>query len=240
MQIQDDGTHAILPARRCPKGRRDRAKLPVTRLRQTDGKLRRDGYAAAIVQPRHAAAERGKLHGALGLLAVNELQIRARCRRAFDDEDGEHQWRKRRRRSWQRGRTPGRLKRQDKSGSPVELQTTDVACVQPCRSVVGRAATGPFANEGKRRCGTNRSVASSSAKLGSAPGPALELRSGVCVGRYLRVRSSGPKACADAQRTARRQEYRGRFPGPFGSRQLPSDERSHRPPFSGCNQRPGT
>lgn len=162
MQIQDDGTHAILPARRCPKGRRDRAKLPVTWLRQTDGKLRRNGYAAAIVQPRHAVAERGKLHGALGLLAVNELQIRLRCRRVFDDEDGEHRWRKRRRRSWQRGRTPGRLKRQDKSGSPVDQQAIDIACVQRCRSVAARAAFAVFACQISALHGTHRSIANPS------------------------------------------------------------------------------
>ncbi|WP_316213729.1 MULTISPECIES: hypothetical protein [unclassified Bradyrhizobium] len=40
-------------------------KLPVTWLRQTGGKLRRDGDAVANVQPRHAIAERGKLYGAL-------------------------------------------------------------------------------------------------------------------------------------------------------------------------------
>ena len=167
MQIQDHGTYAILPARRCPKGRRDRTKLPVTWLRQTDGKLRRDGYAAAIVQPRHAVAERGKLHGALGLLAVNELQIRLRCRRVFDDEDGEHRWRKRRRRSWQRGRTPGRLKRQDKRSSPDEHQAIAMAWVQPCRSVVGRAAIEFFASKVKDHFGTDRAVASSGERLGS-------------------------------------------------------------------------
>ncbi|MGJ5079232.1 hypothetical protein [Bradyrhizobium sp. HKCCYLS3013] len=90
MQIEDDGTRAILPATRCPKRQRDRAKLPVTWLCQTDGTVRRNGYAVADVHRRDAVAERGKLHGALGLLAVKELQIRLRCRRVLDDEDGKH------------------------------------------------------------------------------------------------------------------------------------------------------
>ncbi len=150
MQIRDDGTHAILPATRYPKGRRDRAKLPVTWLRQTDGKLRRNGYAAAIVQPRHAVAERGKLHGALGLLAVEELQIRPRCRRVFDDEDGEHRWRKRRRRSRLRGRTSGRLKRQDKSASPRRrIGGRKFLC--PLLTAWHHSENGGVANRRKRR-----------------------------------------------------------------------------------------
>ncbi len=170
MQIQDDGTHAILPATRCPKGRRDRAKLPVTWLRQTDGKLRRDGYAAAIVQPRHAVAERGKLHGALELLAVEELQIRPRCRRVFDNEDGEHRWRKRRRRSWRRGRTSGRLKRQDKSASPRRRFGGRKFCCSLI-AVWHCSDTHSVARRRKTReinvpDGTNRSLANRFAKLG--------------------------------------------------------------------------
>ena len=72
MQTNNDGTHVISPAA-APIGRRpDRARLPVTLLRQTDGKLRHDGSSAAFVQPKHPVAERGRLHGAseldLGIL----------------------------------------------------------------------------------------------------------------------------------------------------------------------------
>ncbi|MGJ4932410.1 hypothetical protein ACQR1K_35105, partial [Bradyrhizobium sp. HKCCYLRH3095] len=42
------------------------------------------------------------------------------------------------------GRLPGDLLGQDKSGSPVERQAIDMACVQPCRSVGARAALGVF------------------------------------------------------------------------------------------------
>ncbi|NPU13058.1 hypothetical protein HL666_20000 [Bradyrhizobium sp. 83002] len=181
MQIRDDGTHAILPATNRSPERCDRVKLPVTWLRQTDGKLRRDGYAAAIVQRRHAVAERGKLHGALGLLAVKELQIEARCRRVFDDEDGEHRWRKRRRRSWQRRRTSDRLKRQDKRSSPDERQAIDMACVQPCRSVGGRAAIELFASKVKDHFGTDRAVANPSERLGSFRAKG-RIRYAVCAG----------------------------------------------------------
>jgi len=63
MQTRNDGTHVILPAAAPIERRPDRARLPVTLLRQTDGKLRHDGSSAAEVQPKHPVAERGRLHG---------------------------------------------------------------------------------------------------------------------------------------------------------------------------------
>ena len=48
--------------------------MPVTMLRQTDGKLRRDGSSAAAVQPQYPVDERGRLHGA------SELKARTRDR----------------------------------------------------------------------------------------------------------------------------------------------------------------
>ena len=74
MQTRNDGTHVILPAA-APIGRRpDRARLPVTMLRQSDGKVRRDGSSAADVQPEHPVAERGGVQGA------SELEVRERRR----------------------------------------------------------------------------------------------------------------------------------------------------------------
>ena len=66
MQSRNDGTHVILPAAASSLRRPDRARLPVTLLRQTDAKLRHDGSSAAEVQPKHPVAERGRLHGASG------------------------------------------------------------------------------------------------------------------------------------------------------------------------------
>jgi hypothetical protein len=37
VQIKDDGTHAVSPATDRPDGQRDRVRVPVTWLRQTDG-----------------------------------------------------------------------------------------------------------------------------------------------------------------------------------------------------------
>lgn len=52
-------------------GRRpDRARLPVTLLRQCDGKVRRDGSSAATLQPKRPVAERG------GLLVASELDAK--------------------------------------------------------------------------------------------------------------------------------------------------------------------
>ena len=74
MQTRTDGTHVILPAA-VPIGRRpDRARLPVTMLRQSDGKVRRDGSSAADMQPEHPVAERGGVQGA------SELEARERRR----------------------------------------------------------------------------------------------------------------------------------------------------------------
>lgn len=53
MQTRNDGTRVILPAAASLLRLPDRARLPVTLLRQTDGKLRHDGSSAAFVQPQH-------------------------------------------------------------------------------------------------------------------------------------------------------------------------------------------
>ena len=64
MQTRNDGTHDILPAAVPITRWPDRARMPVTMLRQSDGKLRHDGSGAANVQPDHPVDERGGVHGA--------------------------------------------------------------------------------------------------------------------------------------------------------------------------------
>ena len=46
----------------------DHAGVPVMWLRHADGKLRRDGFPAALLQRICAVDERGRVHGAPGLL----------------------------------------------------------------------------------------------------------------------------------------------------------------------------
>ncbi|SFQ20086.1 hypothetical protein SAMN03159463_05956 [Mesorhizobium sp. NFR06] len=76
MQTRNDGTHVILPAA-VPKMRRpDRARLLVTLLRQSDGRVRHDGSRAANKQRNYPVAERGRLHGA------SELDAQKRNRSA--------------------------------------------------------------------------------------------------------------------------------------------------------------
>ena len=74
MQTRNDGTHVILPAAAPIARRPDRAGLPVTMLRHSDGKVRHDGSRAANKQRCYAGAERGRLHGA------SELDARVRDR----------------------------------------------------------------------------------------------------------------------------------------------------------------
>ncbi|RWM02314.1 MAG: hypothetical protein E5X80_29250 [Mesorhizobium sp.] len=70
------GTQVVLPAAAPIARRPDLAQLPVTLLRQSDGKLRHDGSGAAFVQPINPVAERGRLYGA------SELDIRTPDRSA--------------------------------------------------------------------------------------------------------------------------------------------------------------
>lgn len=74
MQIHDDGTHVILRVATPRKGRLDHAKMPVMWLRHTDGKMRRDGVRAALLQRNLAVDERARVHGAPGLSLVVTLR----------------------------------------------------------------------------------------------------------------------------------------------------------------------
>lgn len=64
MQTRNDETHLILHAAPLIATRPDRARLPVMMLRQSDGKVPRDGSSAANKQRNYAVAERGRLRGA--------------------------------------------------------------------------------------------------------------------------------------------------------------------------------
>ncbi|MFG1314612.1 hypothetical protein [Xanthobacter autotrophicus] len=147
MQTRTDGTHVILPAA-VPIGRRpDCARLPVTMLRQSDGKVRRDGSSAANVQPEHPVAERGGVQGA------SELEARKR-RRVVANSIVYSRIRKDERRCPQEQWKYDRLGGQDKSGSPAEPQAIDMAWVPACRSVVARAALFIFSSDFKGIFGT--------------------------------------------------------------------------------------
>ena len=74
MQIHDDGTHVILLVATPLVVRLDHAGLPVMWLRHTDGKMRRDGLRAALLQRFCAVDERARVHGAPGLSLVATLR----------------------------------------------------------------------------------------------------------------------------------------------------------------------
>jgi hypothetical protein len=74
VQIHDDGTHVILLVATPFAGRLDHAGLPVMWLRHTDGKMRRDGVRAALLQRFCAVDERARVHGAPGLSLVMMLR----------------------------------------------------------------------------------------------------------------------------------------------------------------------
>ena len=139
MQTRNDGTHVILPAA-APIGRRpDRARVPVTMLRQSDGKVRRDGSSAADVQPKHPVDERGRVHGASELEACEQPRIAENRFVYLRILKEKRRWRKEQRKH-------DRLRGQDKSGSPAEHQAIEMAGVPACRSVGARAAPGQFSN----------------------------------------------------------------------------------------------
>ncbi|WP_315767131.1 hypothetical protein, partial [Bradyrhizobium sp. SZCCHNR2009] len=74
MQIHDDGTHVILLVATPLRARLDHARVPVMWLRHTDGKMRRDGVRAALLQQFWAVDERARVHGAPGLSLVTTLR----------------------------------------------------------------------------------------------------------------------------------------------------------------------
>lgn len=108
MQINDDGTHAILLVAMHFKCTLDHVRLPVMWLRRSDGKLRRDGSCAASWQPDSPVDERGRLHGAPGLCCGVEHRVLARIRGPCRNQERNGEWLR-----WRR--LLDRLRRQDKS-----------------------------------------------------------------------------------------------------------------------------
>lgn len=80
MQTINDGTHDILPAAVPANSRPDRARVPVTMPRQTDGKMRLDGSGAAKGQPEYPVDERGRVQGASQLEAAKSMREMANDR----------------------------------------------------------------------------------------------------------------------------------------------------------------
>jgi len=92
VQINDDGTHAILPVATHVTCKLDHAGLPVMWLRHADGKLRRDGIPAALLQRRYAVDERGRVHGAPGLAAVVAHRVQAWRRGPCRKRERKREW----------------------------------------------------------------------------------------------------------------------------------------------------
>jgi hypothetical protein len=53
----------------------DHAGMPVMLLRHSHGKMRRDGFRAAWMQPDFAVDERGRLHSAPGLVFMSSCLV---------------------------------------------------------------------------------------------------------------------------------------------------------------------
>jgi len=108
VQINEDGTHAILPVTTRTPVQPDHARVPVMWLRRSDGKLRRDGSRAALLQRHYPVDERGRLHGASGPAVVDEPRVLARIRGPCRSKGEVGQWVRQR-------SMLDRLRRQDKS-----------------------------------------------------------------------------------------------------------------------------
>lgn len=92
VQINDDGTHAILPVATRMRCDVDHARMPVMWLRHADGKLRRDDSRAAALQPNTPVAERGRVRGAPGLAAVVDKRVQAWRRGPCRKRERKREW----------------------------------------------------------------------------------------------------------------------------------------------------
>ena len=118
MQTKDDGKHAILPVAK-PS---DRARVPVTMSRDSDGKMRLGGSNAARMQPHLPVDERGRLHGAPELDPKAEQRIAAKIRVEFSNA-------KEKRRCRKSVLTATRLRRQDKATLRSPLAALASVCL---------------------------------------------------------------------------------------------------------------
>ena len=138
VQINDDGTHAILPVTSRTPVQPDHARVPVMWLRRSDGKLRRDGSRAALLQRHYPVDERGRLHGASGLAVVDEPRVLARIRGPCRSKGEVGQWVRQR-------SMLDRLRRQDKSRKvrPVGWVRDD-SNFKPPSNIASNADNVPF------------------------------------------------------------------------------------------------
>ena len=138
MQHTNDGTHVILPATVHLRMPTDRAGLPVMWLRHADGKMRRDGVRAALLQRSLAVDEPGRLHGASGLMTMPAHRVMAWIKEACRRKERKREWLTSERRD-------ARLRRLFKSGfeKPVHGDSRRVAeSGARCNELGGRCHIG--------------------------------------------------------------------------------------------------
>jgi len=92
VQQQNDGTHAILPVATHLTCKVDHAGVPVMWLRHSHGKMRRDGFPAALMQHVRPVDERGRVHGASGLAAVVAHRVQAWRRGPCRRKERKREW----------------------------------------------------------------------------------------------------------------------------------------------------
>jgi hypothetical protein len=126
VQINDDGTHAILPVATHVQCVLDHAGVHVM-LRRADVKLRRDGIRAALLQRTWAVAECGRVHGAPGLAVVVAQRGPARRRGPCRNKERKREWVTARRKL-------DRLRGQDKSRNVRPVGWRKFACNFKCAS----------------------------------------------------------------------------------------------------------
>lgn len=123
VQHTNDGTHVILPATMHLRMPTDRAGLPVMWLRHADGKMRRDGVHAALLQRFCAAAERGKLHSASALMTIAAHRVMKWINQACRSKE-------RKRECLRSGRRHDRLRRLFKSGFEIPVHGDNAAVAE--------------------------------------------------------------------------------------------------------------
>jgi hypothetical protein len=92
VQQTNDGTHAILPVATHVTCKVDHAGVPVMWLRHSHGKMRRDGFPAALMQHVCPVDERGRVHGAPGLAVVGTHRVQAWRRGPCRKRERKREW----------------------------------------------------------------------------------------------------------------------------------------------------
>lgn len=131
MQTRNDGTHVIWPAAAPIARRPDRAGLPVTLLRQPDGKVCRDGSSADNKQRSYPVDEPGRVHGVPDLDDCAEPRALACDIKRFTAMKEKRRWRI-------PPRNPPQIRGQDKSAHRA-LRLGGCFCSAFCRVLHGAA-----------------------------------------------------------------------------------------------------